>query len=90
MIAEQEQSTCVRSPVQNRRRTSSSDTAIAQPHFNPAHVTHDRLFEFAANAPVPLAERHPHLMVLATSAAVLIASIAVEIECLSGSGYFWR
>ncbi|WP_109485523.1 hypothetical protein [Occallatibacter savannae] len=90
MIAEQEQSTCVQSPVQNRRRTSSLSAAIAEPHFNPAHVTHDQLFEFAANAPATLAERHPRLTVLAISAAVLSAAIALEISCLSGSGYFWR
>lgn len=90
MLTEQEHYTCVQTTVQNRNRTSAANGAIAPPQFTPADTSHSRLFEFAANAPATLAERHPHLTVLAISAAVLLASVAVEIECLRGSGYFWR
>jgi hypothetical protein len=85
MIAEQEQYTC----VQSLKRNPYTGDALVQPQFTP-DVTHNRLFEFAANARVTLAERHPRLAVLAVSAAVLFAAIAAEVDCLSGSGYFWR
>jgi len=90
MLTEQEHYTCVQTTVQSGHRTSTANVAIVPPQFNPADISQSGLFEFAANAPATLAERHPHLTVLAISAAVLLASVAVEIECLSGSGYFWR
>ena len=90
MLTEQEHYTCVQSAVQDRKRTLPADTAIVSPPFNPTDISHDRLFEFAANAPATLAERHPHLTVFGISAAVLLSAIAIEIDCLSHSGYFWR
>lgn len=90
MITEQEHYTCVQSTARISNRVSSADAESFQPQFNPADVTQNRLFEFAGNAPATLAERHPRLTVFAISAAVLFAAIAAEIDCLSGSGYFWR
>ena len=48
-----------------------------------------RLFEFAGNAPATFAERFPLLMVCAVAIAFTVATIAVEIECLRGAGYYW-
>lgn len=88
MLAEQEHYTCVQSPVEIQARTPKLN-AIA-PQFNPSVISHGGLFEYAANAPATLAERHPRLTVIAISAAVLITAVAIEIDYLAGSGYFWR
>ena len=48
------------------------------------------LFDFAGNVPVTFAERFPRLMVGAVAIAFIVASIAVEIECLRGAGFYWR
>ena len=48
-----------------------------------------RLFEFAGNAPATFAERFPLVMVGAVAFALIMAAIAVEIECLRGAGYYW-
>ena len=90
MLTEQEHYTCVQSAVQSRQSTSPVSVAIEPPQINVPTISHDRLFEFAANAPVTLAERHPHLTVFAISVAVLLTAITAEIDCLTGSGYFWR
>jgi hypothetical protein len=90
MITEQEQYTCVPSVRSIEKRVAPVEPDLAMPLFTATETSHNRLFEFAASAPVTLAERHPRLTVLAISAAVLSAAIAVEIECLRGSGYFWR
>lgn len=90
MLTEQEHYTCVQSAVLTCKRTSPANAAIEPPQFNASEISHDRLFEFAANAPATLAERHPHLTVFAVSAAVLLAAVAIEIDCLANSGYFWR
>jgi hypothetical protein len=90
MITEQEQYTCVQSVRSIPKRVEPVEPDLTRPQFTSTDFAHDRLFEFAANAPVTLAERHPRLTVLAISAAFLSAAIAVEIEYLSGSGYFWR
>ena len=87
MIAEQEQYTCVQITNQPLER------AAVEPAFYPAvssELNHTRLFEFAANAPATLAERHPRLTVAAVSVAVLLVAVIAEIDCLSHSGYFWR
>lgn len=88
MLREQEQYRCARI-IQFPKRVSVTEPAfrpsIDAPDLNDAH-----LFEFAANAPATLAERFPHLTVLAIAAAVLLTAITAEIECLRGSGYFWR
>jgi len=90
MLTEQEHYTCVQPTVQSCQSTSQVSVALEPPQFNPSDITHDRLFEFAANAPATLAERHPHLTVFAISVAVLLTAITAEIDCLTGSGYFWR
>ena len=89
MITEQEQYTCARFTIQIPDRVAALHTA---PHRQAKELSNPevRLFEFAANAPATLAERYPHLTVFAISAAVLLAAITAEIECLRGSGYFWR
>ena len=89
MLTEQERYTCVQSTAERRKRASGVNAVILPAPFSTADVSHSGLFAFAANAPATLAERHPHLTVMAISAAVLLASVAVEIECLRGSGYFW-
>ena len=90
MVTEQEHHTCLQSTARNSKRALPTAAELVQAQFNPPDVTHDRLFEFAANAPATLAERHPRLTVIAISAAVLFAALTAEIECLRGSGYFWR
>lgn len=90
MIAEQEQYTCVQSTPELIKGKSHDVAVIAPSSFQPSDVDYSGLFEFAANAPATFAERHPRVAVLAISAAVLLSAIAVEIECLRGSGYFWR
>jgi hypothetical protein len=47
-----------------------------------------RLFESIART--TFAERYPLLTVLAISCGLLTAALFTEIECLKGSGYFWR
>ena len=89
MLTEQDHYTCVQSTVESRKAGSEVNVAIVPAPFSTPDVSHSGLFEFAANAPATLAERHPHLTVMAISAAVLLASVAVESECLRGSGYFW-
>ena len=88
MLTEQEQYTCA------QIKTHRADRVAHEPEFNPPiaapELENIRLFEFAASAPATLAERFPHLTVLAISAAVLLAALTAEIECLRGSGYFWR
>lgn len=49
-----------------------------------------RLFEFAGNAPVTFADRFPRLMVCAVSIAIIMAAIAMEIDCLRAAGYYWQ
>lgn len=89
MLAEQEQYTCAQTTIQLPKRV-----AVTEPVFQPAIeapvLENSSLFEFAANAPATLAERHPRLTVFAISAAVLLAAVTAEIDCLRGSGYFWR
>lgn len=88
MLTEQEQYTCAQS-IQLPKRA-----AVTEPVFQPAidepGLENSPLFEFAANAPATLAERHPRLTVFAISAALFLAAVTAEIECLRGSGYFWR
>ena len=48
------------------------------------------LFELVRNAPATFAERFPRLMVTAVAVAVLLAALTAEIDCLRGSGYYWR
>jgi hypothetical protein len=47
-----------------------------------------RLFEHIART--TLAERFPLLTCFAISCALLATALITEIECLKGSGYFWR
>ncbi len=89
MLTEQEQYTCAQFTIQSDRVPATDPAAIEPEPFNP-HMNDARLFEFAASAPATLAERHPRLTVFAISAAVLLAAVTTEIECLRGSGYFWR
>jgi len=90
MITEQERYTCVQSTARIANSVSPTAAEPVQLQFNSPDVTHNRLFEFAGNAPATLAERYPHLTVFAVSAAVLLTAVAAEIDCLRGSGYFWR
>ena len=89
MLTEQERYSCAQ--FENQRSTCVINVESAfQPLIDGPEPDGTRLFEFAANAPATLAERHPRLTVFAISAAVLLAALTAEIECLSGSGYFWR
>lgn len=51
-----------------------------------APATH--LFEHIART--TLAERFPMLTCIAVSFALLASALITEVECLKGSGYFWR
>jgi hypothetical protein len=46
------------------------------------------MFEYIARTTI--AERFPVLTCFAISFALLAAALITEIECLKGSGYFWR
>ena len=85
MITEQEQYTCAQILQFPQRFPAGS---AAQPKA--LELSDSPLFEFAANAPATLPERHPHLTLFAISAAVFLAAITAEIECLRVSGYVWR
>ena len=93
MFTEEKQYTCVPITIRSTER-SAANHAHLQPEQNIVEfreITDDRsrLFEFAATAPATYAERFPRLMVCVVSAAVLLAAITAEIECLRGSGYYW-
>ena len=45
---------------------------------------------FEQIAPSSFAERYPRLMFCAVAGSILLATVTAEIECLRGSGYFWR
>ena len=90
MLTEQEQYTCAQIAIEFPERASASTRSAIQSATNSPELNHAGLFEFAANAPATIAERHPHLTVFAISAAVLLTAITAEIDCLSKSGYFWR
>ena len=70
----------------------ASEHGLFQAHQNGTEDSAElcgRLFEFAGNAPATFAERFPLLMVCAVAIAFTVATIAVEIECLRGAGYYW-
>jgi len=46
------------------------------------------LFQYANQTTFP--ERYPLLTCLAISFGLLASALIMEIECLKGSGYFWR
>ena len=46
------------------------------------------MFQFVART--TLAERFPVLTCFAISCCLLATALITEIECLKGSGYFWR
>lgn len=60
--------------------SSMMETSIAAP------ATH--LFQHIART--TLAERFPLLTCFAVSFALLASALITEVECLKGSGYFWR
>ena len=41
-------------------------------------------------APASFAERFPRLTIVVVAAGILLATLTAEIDCLRGSGYFWR
>ena len=90
MLTEQDRYTCAQFTLQFPDSVSATTRPALGAAISAPAVDNIRLFEFAANAPATVAERHPHLTVLAVSVAVLLAAITAEIECLAGSGYFWR
>jgi hypothetical protein len=47
-----------------------------------------RMFEYSAQT--TLAERFPRLTCFAISFGLLASALITEVECLKGSGYFWR
>ena len=47
-----------------------------------------RMFEYSVRA--TLAERFPRLTCFAISFGLLVSALITEVECLKGSGYFWR
>ncbi len=59
---------------------SQLDSRLSPP---PAH-----LFKHVAQA--TLAERFPLITCFAISFGLLISALITEVECLKGSGYFWR
>jgi hypothetical protein len=50
----------------------------------------DSLPLFSQIAPASFAERFPRLTFVVVAAAILLATATAEIDCLRGSGYFWR
>jgi hypothetical protein len=46
------------------------------------------LFEYSQPESIP--ERFPRLTCLAIACGLIAASLIAEIDCLRGSGYFWR
>ena len=53
-------------------------------------VSESSLPLFNQIAPPSFAERFPRLMFVAVAAAILLATVTAEIDCLRGSGYFWH
>ncbi len=89
MLTEQDHYTCAHITIPRPDRPHITES-VFQPKLDTPELENIQLFEFAANAHITLAERYPHLTVFAISAAVLLAAITAEVECLRGSGYFWR
>lgn len=52
--------------------------------------TDGSLFKMVYQSQGTLAERFPRLTVCAVALLILLTAVTAEIDCLRGSGYFWR
>lgn len=76
-------------PVPSSTKINFSFPAPSEPGSQKmAEVPIPRLFAHIART--TLAERFPLLTCFAISFALLASALITEIECLKGSGYFWR
>lgn len=91
MLTNQEEKISATLTIRVAERKSAGEDGIFQSQAVVDRSADGRsgLFEFAGNAPVTFAERHPRLMVGAVSVAVIVAAITAEIECLRSAGYYW-
>lgn len=77
----------------SRTSTEANLTVPSEANSNLAPEEHSnfqapRLFEY--NVRTTLAERFPLLTCFAISLGLLASALITEVECLKGSGYFWR
>ena len=68
----------------NVRNEASSNLAIGPD----SHAASPRLFDNVARTTI--GERFPFLTCFAVCFGLLASALITEIECLKGSGYFWR
>jgi len=78
-------------PISTSNETNFVFPSEATAKFGPildSNSRAPRLFEYCARA--TFAERFPRLTCFAISFGLLASALVMEVECLKGSGYFWR
>jgi hypothetical protein len=92
----QEQTTeIIEAGTDNNPSWTSSEFNLKLPReaVNPApkeysNFQNPKMFEYSVRTTLP--ERFPRLTCFAISFGLLASALIMEIECLKGSGYFWR